>query len=498
MNGCSGRLRSAASAAAALLCLLGPAAAAQPEQRSALDLAAARLAAAARFAALADYSAPREAEDLNAPAFLLESAERGSPALALARGGAAAAAADLAAAKGRRFPTLSAESSASYLGNPLGPITVKRGQLGSVENPLLPEGPILIPPEETKIYKGMEATLYRFTLAGELPLYTWGKIRRGIDAAAAALAASRTAEEKARHELRYRIAGLYSALAYASEAERVLALQGEAGRRLSSLAEANEKAGFMTRSEALSVKVKAKEIDIGRAMAAEKKERLTADLAALAGLDAEEARALEPSPAPAAAPERSLERALAELPRKNLDLAYGKSLVEARRSLSRLAAVEASGKPDLGLRLEWSYGSPRFPLVETDWYGQGDYQFTFSLGTTGKLFGNPVMAGEAARAAAELVQAEASLAEAERSLRSFIRERYLKLELLRARIEYAALLQEVRSEELERQGRLLQAGAGSETEYLTLLAESLGDLASAYGLLGEYRAALLELEAAGS
>jgi len=41
----------------------------------------------------------------------------------------------------------------------------------------------------------------------------------------------------------------------------------------------------------------------------------------------------------------------------------------------------------------------------------------------------------------------------------------------------------------------IQAGGGSEAEYLTKMIEALGGLAEAYGTLAEYRASLVSLEA---
>ncbi|MFQ3548046.1 MAG: TolC family protein, partial [Termitinemataceae bacterium] len=358
-------------------------------------------------------------------------------------------------------------------------------------------GTLFVPPRDTTLYKGMESTLYQFKLTGEFPLYTWGKIERGIQAAMAALAAARLKEAQAMHELRYRMQGTWEALAYVVRTEAVLSLQRQAGSRLVQLARASHASGFITRSELLAAEVRAKEIDIGLAMAAEQRNRMLSELSYLSGFDNLGIEDLVLEPVPASSPRRSLAESLAEVPTENYGLAYGKALLEAQTKLQALAEIQSRGLPDLGLRLEFSYGGPRFPFIETDWYGQDDYQFTLSLGTKGNLFGNPVKAGEAVKARAQTEEARAQLAQGERNLASFLREQYLTIDLQKSRLEYAQLKLASQAEELGRQQQLVEGGSVPETEYLSKLIEHLASLADAYNQLASYRAALLRLEAAG-
>jgi len=109
--------------------------------------------------------------------------------------------------------------------------------------------------------------------------------------------------------------------------------------------------------------------------------------------------------------------------------------------------------------------------------------------------GNAVKHAEAARARAELAEAEAHQADAERSVQSYIHGAYLGIKLGKARLEYAMLRQEGWAADLEQKRATIQAGAGSESDYLSLMLEALGGLAEAYGTLAEYRSGLLSLEA---
>lgn len=422
-----------------------------------------------------------------------------SPLIRSAQASRRAAEADLRSAKAQRLPAFALDTSATYLGNPLGPIVVQKGELGSFSYPQDPSGStILIPPLDTTIYKGMESSLYQFKVSTDLPVFTWGKINSGIDAALAALSAARIQEAQAVHDLQYRLQGTWEALAYVVQTERVLAIQKQAGERLVELARESYKSGFITRSELLSAEVQAKEIDIGLAMAAEKRNRLLSDLSYLTGLRDLSLEDLILEPVSASRSRLAQREALDQIPRQNYDLSYGRAMLEAQRRMQNVAEKQGRSLPDLGLHLEASYGGSRLPFFETDWYGKDDYQFTISLGTKGNLFGNPVKAREALKARSQTEDAQARLTQGERNLASFIREQYLTLDLQKSRLEYAQLQLSAESEELERQKQLLVSGSGSESEYLSKLLESLSTLSDAYSQLATYRSTLLTLEAAGT
>lgn len=446
--------------------------------------------------------APQSAASTGGPYSLpdLEAlALRSSPLIRSAQAGRLAAEADLRSAKAQRLPVFALDTSASFLGNPLGPITIKKGEFGSVANPQDPSGStILLPPRDTTLYKGMEPSLYQFKLSADFPLFTWGKINTGIEAALAALSAARIKESQTVHELRYKLQGTWEALAFVVQTEKILELQLRAGNRLLELARQSYASGFSTRSELLAAEVKIKEIEIGKAMVAEKRNRLLSDLVYLTGLKDLSLKDLAFAPSAAGSPRLTQREALEELPRKNLNLAYGRAMLEAQKRMQSLAEIHSWGLPDIGLHLEASYGGSRFPFFETDWYGKDDYQFTLSLGTKGSLFGNPVKAGEALKAKARTEDAIAQLAQGEQNLASFIREQYLTLELQKNRLEYAQLKLSAQAEELERQKQLLSSGSGAESEYLSKLLESLSTLTDAYSQLALYRSTLLSLEAAGA
>jgi len=301
-------------------------------------------------------AAPYALEDL------LALAASGNPMLKAAAEAESAARSDFNGARARRLPTLKAETSGTFIGNPLGPITLTAGQLGEFQG-------VAIPPQDVIIYKGMESSNYDFALIGEVPLYTWGKISLGIDLARTGLGAASLQRRKAEHELAVKMRASWDALAYIERAAEVVALQARIGARLVDLSERSAAAGFLTRADLASARIKLKEIDIAAARLGEKRDRLLSDLASMAGLQALSAADLKLGTQAAGTPRWTEAEAYALALEGSYDLSLVSAMLDAKRGLRDLAAKEARGLPDIGLRIELSYGGSRFPFLEFDWFG---------------------------------------------------------------------------------------------------------------------------------
>ncbi len=401
---------------------------------------------------------------------------------------------NLGGAQAQRLPVFKLETTGTYIGNPPGPIVIKKGEFGIVENPVMPGTNVFLPPEDVKIYDGMESTLYQFKLSGDMPLWTWGKINLGIEAGKLGIEAARISLEKTIHEGSIRLRGIYETLGYLDRMLGILSLQRNIGARLLSISEQSQKAGFITMTELLSVKMNIKEIDIAILQLREQQNKLLNELSFLAGassitmedLDLE-VKSLEYYPGSA---ETVYETVLAE----NYDLRLGLAYIEAKKKLVELAKVQANGLPDLGLHLEVSYSGPRFPFIETDWARKDDWQLTMSIATMGNIFGNPVKKADAQKAVSELGEAEAKLEEGRKNLLSFVQTSWSNTLLIKARIEYNLLKQQVSIEELGAKRFTISVGSGSEAELLNSVIKALSGLADAYTLCINHRTELLSLD----
>jgi outer membrane protein TolC len=419
---------------------------------------------------------------------LLALAASGNPGLKADAAGEEAARAEFNSARARRLPTLGSAVNGTYIANPSDPIAIPANAFA----PGMPPGQIVL-------YESSGNALYDFRLTGDLPLYTWGRISLGVDLARTGLGAAALQRQKASHELAVRMRANWDALAYLGRAGEVLALQERIGARLVELSARSLAAGFMTPADMARTRIRVKEIEMAATKLDEKRDRLLSELASMAGLPGLSLGELLPE-VPAAGAPRWTEDALWTAAKDgNYDLALSAALLDSRRGLRKLADRNALGLPDIGLHVELSYGGSHFPLVEEGWRDENDYQFTITLGAEGRILGDAVKAGEAARARAQLAQAEAQDAAALRSIRQYIHEAYLGIELAKAELEYAALKQDGWAADLAQERAAIQAGGGSESEYLGLMIEALGGLAEAYGTLAGYRSSVLSLDAvAGS
>ncbi|PKL08748.1 MAG: hypothetical protein CVV51_07385 [Spirochaetae bacterium HGW-Spirochaetae-7] len=445
--------------------------------------------------AAVDFSAPMDAvRPLSAPAGrqqapyslddLLRLAAAGNPGLKASAAAEAAAAADFSSARARRLPTLKTETTGTYIGNPTDPISIPAGSF-----------PPFGPPNDIVIYEGSGNSLYDFKLVGDLPLFSWGKISLGVDLARTGLGAAALQVRKAERELAVRLRADWDTLAYLGRAGEVLDLQARIGERLVELAGRSVAAGFTTQAELADARISVKEIEMERTKLDERQDRLLSDLASMAGLPALYLADLDLDVPPAGAPRWTEEEIWPMAREGSYDLALAASQLDAKRGLKRLADKEALGLPDIGLHVELSYGGSSLPFFSQGWRDDDDYQLTLSLGASGSLMGNAVKHAEAARAGAELAGAEARYDETERSVQAFIHGAYLGIRLGKARLEHAMLRQEGWAADLGQKRATIRAGAGSESEYLSLMLKALGGLAEAYGTLAEYRSGLLSLEA---
>ncbi len=423
---------------------------------------------------------------------LLQEMEAHNPSLIAASARTRAADADLKAAQALRLPKLQAEFGTALTANPIGPISLSRGELGSIETGT---GPLLLPPDDILLYKGMEETWYNFALKAELPLFTWGKIKKGIGLQEQALTISKLQALTEKKELRAQILAAIDALLCLREARKILDLQIKISQRMLHIAGESEKAGFLTRSELARTRVRFKELEIESFKLDDKIANLLdliAESANFTGLKLEDFADLTLSPGKI---KNDIDESLLNLLENSPQIALTEELSALRLEALNVAKIEARGLPDIGLETELSYGGPRFPLLEKDWYRKDDWQLSIRIGSSGSIFGSASAKAQMERARAELAEAEAISRATRRKLESWHKERYLSLALYREKIDWAVLDQEVHNGELERIDLEYKSGSGTELAALQALLEALTSLATAWGDIALYYGEVHSLEA---
>lgn len=473
---------------AAALALLATAPAAAQAQGEAYARALARLR---ELAGAGAQAASRAGSGGYGLAELMAILERGTPELRASQASVSAAESRLTAARAYRYPTLSGELSAAYLGNPQEAIVLGAGDFGTI-----PIGPgIPLPDKDVEMFPAVDPTQYGVKLIAELPLFTWGKTGAGIKAAAAGRDVSLIMRAKTEHEAKARLKALYESLSYIAESESVALAQLAAAERLVALAENNARSGFATRAELLEARVAEREIRLVMATLAERRRALVAQLAALLGLPELRFEELALAAPGLRALPGDAEAAVRTAQAGSYDLALAGAAVDAKLRVAELAKAQARGLPDFGLRVELSYAGSKLPWLQDGWRDANDYQLIIGLGAKGKL-GDWVKAAESKAAMAELAEAQAGREAAAGAIAAFVRERYLSAELLRDKIELALLRQEAYEATLENRRVALSVGGGTESEYLAALIRALGGVIEAYGYLAEYAGALVAIETA--
>jgi outer membrane protein TolC len=383
---------------------------------------------------------------------------------------------DLRSAKAARFPTVDGQIRLSHIANPIDPISVTAGQFGSY--PIAGQEDVLLPPEDIRIYEGMEAAMYEFIVSVEQPVFTWGKIRNSISLYRQVLATRRLSIEKKRQELQTTLRIYVYSLYFIREMEELLAWQRELADRLVYISEQAYDNGFILYSDLLEARIQAQKINLADNQLRQQKEQVLLDIkhttllqdisyAAIdfSDIDINENDYILPDKeallgrAYTANTDLKLLGALKNVADYKLDIAEGKSYL----------------KPDIGLRFELSYGGPRFPFIEPDWYGQDDYNLISTLAFTATFFDGGKLKSEIMMKETEVKASHYSLEQGKQQIEKFISETLLNLDLHRSNIEYYRLKIDNAREQAAMEKTRYDAGSGQEADYLQAVIEEYSD-----------------------
>lgn len=390
---------------------------------------------------------------------------------------------DLSIAKAKKFPSISLSVSLSYLTNPIGPISITAGQFGSISTA---NGDILIPPEDMIIYQGMENTLYQFKITIDQPIFTWGKIDNAIEVYKLLLDAAKFKKIEKIEEIKTKIKIYYHSLYYLDKIIETLNIQREIVERMVNISKQSYENGFITYSDYLQSIVAQKEFEFNFARVVSEREKAINDIKYLLNYKMEKELKIDYSDFEEKLknqqiifyniPENTYEIALENnIQLKQLQIF--KKVVEKQFEI-----INASGyfKPDIGLRVEISYYGPRFPIFETGWFTQDDYNITISLGLSTPIFDAGSIDAKIKQAKNEIAKILIQIDNAYQNISNLLTSIKLKCDVNKAKIQYYLSKIEADKELIQTKQNAFESGEIDEIEYLKIKSNLYTDLISLY------------------
>lgn len=404
---------------------------------------------------------------------------------------------DVADARSARYPTVRAEASGSLISNPMDAVTLTAGELGSVETVA---GTVALPPEDLRLFDGMDSTRYEVAVVLEQPVFTWGKIPATIELAEAALTARIIGAEIDRRDMAIRLETQSLGLAILVETRRRLADQRELAAELVRISEESFRSGFILRADVLESRVRAAEIDLAIQEVDNRIETILVEVRSRTGRPelAVEDVAAPRLPELTDFPIPDMDSAIARSLSGSLEISLTSAQQTVRQAQVDVAQAGGTLRPDVGLKFRLSYSGPRLPFVETGWFGENTGNLVASVGFSTTVFdaGRSRRGVESARSESRRARndSQAVAQTVQRRVGSDI----LVMELSAERYGYYTLMAESAREQAELKRTRAEAGAAGETEYLIEEIAALGHRIAALGEVSTYVQAALRIRAAAA
>ena len=373
---------------------------------------------------------------------------------------------ELRQAKAGRFPSISSQINISYVANPPG-ITLLPGDLGSISTS---QGDVYFPQEKMDVNLGIQNIDFTFTVTADQPLFTWGKIKNAILAQEKGLEARAQSISAKTHNVSINLASHIYTLKFLNKIQDLLKEQKSTAERLIYISGKSYENGFITYSALLNTRIQIKAIELANKESQKQQEIICAEIRRLTGLSGFTAASVDYS---TLSPDLSAYPIEDEKELRSLAIRNNKDLqtlrISARAQEEKLAVSRGSVpfRPDIGLHLELSYGGPDFPLIEQDWYGQDDYNMSFTVALTSALFDAGTGKSSVEEQKAVFENALISVEKAEADISYALTAALSEIELAREKILYFEAKLEADREEESLKKRSFESEAGTESDYLT-------------------------------
>jgi outer membrane protein TolC len=337
-------------------------------------------------------------------------------------------------AAGRAWPHVDLQVSGSYLVNPPSGYTVKAGALGAIDIPALS---VHTPMPQNDFTIGAQLHNY-FSITASLsqPLFTWGKIRNAIAAAALRVDAAGTDLVGQRRDIERDIRRAYFSALLAGESEKVLRRIAESAALIVADRRIALDEGSLTRESVLEAQSQSARIESRLVEAEQGRATALENLGVLTGLDpssitlasgfGDDLPSLDEQSLRLKARDASVDiaasRTRQDLARKKLDIERGGSILRPDVSLGMSLSV--TGQEDLPYSaLQWNASTWNWDLVISVGVKMSVFDGMESTGRIGQAEKDVEIAGQALLQAEKLtrlavrnatdaaIKAEADLAE---------------------------------------------------------------------------------------
>ena len=361
-------------------------------------------------------------------------------------------------AKANYHPNIDLTVSGSYIINPIGPITINASELGLPYNQYI------------TLYKGMEDTLYQTQLSVQMPIFTWGKIKNGVNAlteveSVRSLQITDT-ENQLTAELKTRLAANY----YMDEIITLLNEQKSYADRLVQIAYAANEQGIMLLQEVKESEIEALQVEVTLSeINAQYSSNLTAlrTMTGILDLKREDI---------SFTPDEEMFYSLATEDRNALikeatsqsqpTLQMLSHMQKAMEYSQKVSEASVYWKPDFALQVTASYGGSRLPLVETDWYRQNDYNGMITVAFKTTLWDGGKALNDIKRSESNTQSAIISRDEAVNTIITTLTEQFSTQDMAIAKIKYLDLKEETLINKVEQKAILQSYGNASEQDLL--------------------------------
>jgi outer membrane protein len=319
-------------------------------------------------------------------------------------------------AAGKAWPHVDFQVAGSYLLNPPTGYTVTKGQLAGP-----PTAPFQIPDRDFNIAAQLH-NYFSFAATVSQPLFTWGKIRNAIDAAALQVDSAGTDLVMQRRDIEREVRRAYSSALLAQESAKVLRRIADSAAQVVADRQSALDQGSLTREAVLEASSRRAELDARLAEAVQGNATALESLGILTGLDPAAIELATPFEGSARPVDESTLRARA------LDASTDVAASQTRQSLAqKKLAIERGGsvlRPDVSLGVSFAVtGQEDIPYSAWQWNNTTwSWDLIVSLGVKMSVFDGGESAARIGQAEKDAEAAEAAVQQARKLTRLAVRK----------------------------------------------------------------------------